>query len=295
MPIVSVNFHLLKPCNYRCRFCFATFGDIRGRLSTDDAARLVEQLAGAGCEKLNFAGGEPTLHPDLGSLLGTARRAGMTTSIVTNGWGLEPLLERHSEVLDWAGLSVDSSDEDVLVRLGRGSGGHAARSLQLAELARRHGVRLKLNTVVTAINWREDMSDYVGRFAPERWKVFQVLPIEGQNDGAVDDLLVSPSQLRAFVRRHAHLDAEGLAPIVEDNDAMTASYVMVDPLGRFFSNAGGRHTYSDPILAVGVEVALAQVTFDHERLMRRGGIYAWTRQRWRLEQVANEDTHPCAM
>lgn len=29
---VSVNFHLYKPCNYRCRFCFATFRDVDGHL-----------------------------------------------------------------------------------------------------------------------------------------------------------------------------------------------------------------------------------------------------------------------
>ena len=26
--IPSVNFHLWKPCNMKCRFCFATFQDI---------------------------------------------------------------------------------------------------------------------------------------------------------------------------------------------------------------------------------------------------------------------------
>jgi hypothetical protein len=70
---------------------------------------------------------------------------------------------------------------------------------------------------------------------PERWKVFQVLPVGGQNDGAVDDLLIDAAQFRAFVDRHASL-ADNLAPIAEDNDAMTAWRVPAglsrDPLGR---------------------------------------------------------------
>ncbi|MDW8335261.1 MAG: hypothetical protein RMM53_13695, partial [Bacteroidia bacterium] len=24
----AVNFHLVKPCNFRCKFCFATFSDV---------------------------------------------------------------------------------------------------------------------------------------------------------------------------------------------------------------------------------------------------------------------------
>jgi DNA-directed RNA polymerase specialized sigma24 family protein len=35
--LVAVNFHLYKPCNYRCRFCFATFRDLRGQLSLEHA------------------------------------------------------------------------------------------------------------------------------------------------------------------------------------------------------------------------------------------------------------------
>ena len=60
--------------------------------------------------------------------------------------------------------------------------------------------------------------------------MFQVLPVGGQNDGAVDDLLIDRAQFQAFVDRHASL-SKNLAPIAEDNDAMTASSAMIDPLG----------------------------------------------------------------
>jgi radical S-adenosyl methionine domain-containing protein 2 len=273
--LVAVNFHLYKPCNYRCRFCFATFRDIRGQLDLEQSLRLLRLLRDAGCEKLNFAGGEPTLHPHIGALLAESRRLGLVTSIISNGARLSQLLAAHAADLDWVGLSVDSADESVQSALGRGTGGHVARSLVLADEIRARGLRLKLNSVVTALNWREDMSAFIRRVRPERWKVFQVLPVGGQNDGAVDDLLIDAGQFRAFVDRHAGLAAEGLAPIAEDNDAMTASYAMIDPLGRLFDNSAGRHTYSAPITEVGVERALRQIRFSLARLVARGGKYAW--------------------
>jgi hypothetical protein len=56
---------------------------------------------------------------------------------------------------------------------------------------------------------------------------------------------------------------------------MTASYAMIDPLGRLFDNSAGYHTYSAPIHEVGVARALRQIRFSLARLVARGGKYAW--------------------
>ena len=272
---IAINYHLYKPCNAHCRFCFATFRDVNGALSLDDARRLITCLREAGGQKLNFAGGEPTLHPHIATLIQHAKELGFTTSIVTNGARLRPLIEAHASSLDWVGLSVDSGREDVQAALGRGRGDHVAGSIELADLARAAGVRVKLNTGVTALRCDEDMSALVRRMQPERWKVFQVMLVDGQNDGSVDDLLITAEAFQAFLYRHRHLAAEGYAPVAEDNDAMRGSYVMIDPLGRFYSNSMGRHVYSEPILGAGVARALAQVGFSGEKLRARGGVYEW--------------------
>lgn len=275
MTPIAINYHLTRPCNAHCRFCFATFRDVEGQIRLDQARALLDLLRAAGGEKLTFAGGEPTLHPGLGDLLDHAKALGFVTCVVTNGFRIGRLLDGHAEALDWVGFSIDSSDEAVQATLGRGRGDHVAQAVVLADRCRAAGVRVKLNSVVTALTWWEDMSALVRLMRPERWKVFQVLPIAGQNDGTVEDLLISDEQFQAFVQRHSHLAAEGLAPVVEDNDAMRGSYVMVDPLGRFFGNATGRHVYSEPILEVGVDAALAQVGFVPAKFEARGGRYAW--------------------
>ncbi|MCB9553898.1 MAG: radical SAM protein [Myxococcales bacterium] len=274
-PLVAVNWHLYRPCNLKCRFCFATFRDVRGRLPLDASLRLLAALREAGTEKINFAGGEPTMHPEIGRLLAEARRLGFVVSMVTNGYRLDRLLDTQASDFDWIGLSVDSGDEHTQAALGRGDGTHVAQSLALAGRIRRDGIRLKLNTVVTALNWQEDMRPYVRLFRPDRWKVFQVLPIEGQNDGAVEDLLISREQFAAYVSRHRSLDAEGYGPVPEDNDAIIGSYLMIDPIGRFFCDTAGHHTYSDPILEAGVVPAARQIGFDIGKLVERGGLYRW--------------------
>ena len=127
MKPISVNFHLWKPCNYHCRFCFATFPDIEGALTLNDAKHLLFLLREAGAEKLNFAGGEPTLHPNIGELVAESHRLGFITSLVSNGARMTELLEKHAHEIDWVALSVDSASEAVQKNLGRGNGNHVSR------------------------------------------------------------------------------------------------------------------------------------------------------------------------
>ncbi len=190
--------------------------------------------------------------------------------MVTNGARLGQLLDAVGGDLHWVALSVDSASEATQKALGRGKGTHVEHALRLADRCRAMGIGLKLNTVVTALNWQEDMRAFVRRFAPERWKVFQVLPVAGQNDGAVEPLLIDGARFAAFVERHRALD-----PVAEDNDAMTDSYAMIDPLGRFFGNSEQTQSYSRPILEVGIAAALAEVGYDLTKFEARGGIWQW--------------------
>ncbi|WP_066425088.1 viperin family antiviral radical SAM protein [Anabaena sp. 4-3] len=273
---ISVNFHLWKPCNYHCRFCFATFRDIQGYLTLSDAKRLLFLLREAGTEKINFAGGEPTLHPYIGELVAESRRLGFVTSIVSNGARMAELLDKHAGDIDWVALSVDSASEEIQKHLGRGNGNHVLQSIDLFDKLHQYGIRVKLNTVVTRLNFQEDMSSFVRRVRPERWKIFQVLPVNGQNDGSVEDLLISPQQFQQFVEQHKTLLDEGIRVVAETNNLMKDSYVMINPQGQFYNNSTtGAYFYSSPILEVGVNIALAQVGWNVETFLNRGGIYSW--------------------
>lgn len=285
----SVNFHLWEPCNMRCRFCFATFQDVkatvlpRGHLPRDQAIAVVEQLADAGFDKITFAGGEPTLCPWLGALVTRAKQRGLVTMLVTNGSRLlDPgWLDAHAAQLDWVVLSIDSADPRTHARLGRSIAGQASRALPvehyltIATELRTRKVRLKINTVVTAENVDEDMGDLLLMLCPERWKVLQVLPIAGQNDGAVDSLLIDEDRFSRYCARHQRVVDAGIKLVPEDNEDMTGSYAMVDPAGRFFDNTAGAYRYSRSILDVGVAAAWHDIHFDPQRFQKRGGIYQW--------------------
>lgn len=282
----SVNWHFWPWCNYACTFCFAHFDDINksDRLSREDALLVPQMLADAGATKITFVGGEPTLCPYLGELLESAKMAGLTTCIVSNGTGLsEEFLQSWHHCIDWIGLSIDASNDVLHAQIGRGlkrdlrqqRSSHLADSLVVWNRCVRFGIRMKLNTVVNAMNLDDDMSELVLTLRPDRWKIFQVLPVDGQNDGFVDPLLINEVEFEAWLERHQHVIQAGIDFVPESNDLMRASYAMMDAIGRFYTNVNGGHEYTNSVMDIGVLEAWSENCFLEERFFNRGGLYDW--------------------
>ena len=131
---------------------------------------------------------------------------------------------------------------------------------------------MKLNTVVCRANLDDNMADLARRLNPDRWKVFQVLPVDGQNDGRIEKLLISENEFSRWVQRHERLLKGEIGFIAESNELMTGSYVMIDSLGRFYSNVDGKHMYTRPILEVGIKEAWSENQFYEHRFIERDGL-----------------------
>lgn len=277
---IALNWHLEPRCNYRCKFCFAHFAGVQKK--TDFVAKdLFTQLKTRGVQKITFVGGEPMLDRRIDQFIPLAKSMGFTTCLVTNGTRLQRRwLESMVSSLDWIGFSIDASSDRLHAQMGRGRAGeirrgesaHLTRSLEVWKIARELGYGLKLNTVVSAYNIDDDMSALVRELGPDRWKVFQVLPIEGENHDYWEELAISSAQFETWVDRH-----RALSPVVETNDLMRGSYCMMDGSLRFFTNATGRLEYSESLLSVGIDEAWRQVSsgFDNDVFEDRGGNWEW--------------------
>lgn len=271
--LVSMNWHLWPYCNYHCIFCFAKFNNIPEprHLSEKDAIKIIDLLGSEGIKKLTFVGGEPTLCPFLGKLLHQSKRYDITNMVVTNGSGINrSFLDNYAKNIDWIGFSIDSPNEETQFKLGRGEGDYINKIIKKIELVREFGLKIKLNTVVNSINLEENFHSIINKIKPDRWKAFQVLKIDRENDEFYNQLEIIKNEFQEFIERHSDLN-----PISESNDLMIGSYLMMDPLGRFFQNTGKRHTYSKSILEIGVRKAIDEVGWDYEKFLKRGGYYNW--------------------
>ncbi len=239
-----------------CGFCFAAFPERPSQgvncLPQDDSIRLITLIAKAGFLKINFAGGEPTLCPWLPELTRHAKSLDLTTSVVSNGSNFtEAWLESLAGCLDILAISIDSASPEKQRKIGRVVNGKQpmteADYLRIGESAKARGIRLKVNTVVNRLNVDEDFRSFIRAMGPERWKIFQALPVAGQNDKRFHEFAVNREEFDLYVQRNRSVERRGIRVVPENNEQMTGSYLMIDPLGRFFDNTKGEHTYSSPI------------------------------------------------
>ena len=275
----TVSFHIVKPCNYSCKFCYATYQTLDNvrQLTLGESAIILSKLADAGVKKVTFAGGEPTLHKDLPEMIKIAKALGLTTGIITNG-SLVTLdfFGYVKDYLDWFGISIDSFMIGTNLKIGRyhkrDKYGNKAfgipEYMHIIAQARAIGCKIKVNTVVNKYNNNEYMGLYINRINADRWKIFDTLRVSGQNDHQYRS--IKSTDFQAFVDRHSHPNM-----VVENNDMMTGSYLLINPRGEFYENWGEHTRRSSSLLEYPVEYCLDQINLDRSKFIERGGIYDW--------------------
>ncbi|KXB29821.1 radical SAM protein [Dechloromonas denitrificans] len=285
-----INWHVTEACNYRCRYCYskwhaegsrkelihspkasaAMLAEIYRHFSPDNRlnqARLGMQWDSV---RLSLAGGEPLLYSrEIVGIVAQARELGFKVSLITNGSRLtQPLMTELAPQLSILGLSFDSAIASTNREIGRAD--RHEQILSLSDLAiviesGRHlnpALRMKINTVVNALNFTEDMSQLIQQLAPDKWKVLRMLPT------ITSDLAIADHEFAEFVTRHKRL---GVIMAAEDNNDMVESYIMIDPHGRFFQNSsrGTGYHYSDEILKVGAETAFREIGWQPDKFRFR--------------------------
>lgn len=280
---ISVNYFPCRRCNYECGFCFHT--DTSGFiLPIDDAKRGLRKLKEAGLRKLNIAGGEPFLQPKfIGEIIRYCKEILKveSVSIVSNGSKItEAWMEKYAKYLDILAISCDSFNSDTNKKIGRGTdGGNVARLYKIAEWCKQYNIKFKLNTVINAYNWDEDMTSEILKLQPFHWKVFQCLIVAGENDNETRKrdarkFLVTNEQWNTFCDKHKHLPKF----VPEDNKSMAGSYLNLDEKMCFLDKGEGEMKKSPSVLEVGVKEAMKEVVWDKKAFDDRGGVYDWTKQ-----------------
>jgi len=106
---VLCNYYLTYRCNARCHFCdiwekpspYASLDSFRANLR--DLKRL-------GVRVIDFTGGEPLLHQQLGTFLAEARAMGLLTTVTTNGLLYPKRAAELAGKVDMLHFSLDAPD-----------------------------------------------------------------------------------------------------------------------------------------------------------------------------------------
>lgn len=248
--------------------------------------RCLDMLHAYGMTKLNLAGGEPLLYPELvHRLIRFAKEElQVVVSIVSNASQVNAdWLAENKNYLDYFAISCDSANDSINATIGRrernaSESDHTEKVLQAAQWCHDLSIPLKLNTVVCIHNVHEDMTHFVRKVKPIRWKIFQVLLLQGENTGQsarriANDLTVTSEQFQAYVDRHHCLQEEGIAIAPEPNDDMQNSYLLLDECLRLLNCANDGKEAGVPVMEIGAHEAVSRSGFDKAAFLRRGGNY----------------------
>ena len=269
----TVSFHIIQSCNMKCKFCYATYNTfgITKQLSLTEISTILHKLYNSGVKKVTFAGGEPMTYKNIKEVIVYAKSIGLITSIISNGTGMtKEWLTEMKPHLDWIGISMDSLNPETNSLIGRKSN-KLTDYLSLFKNIKSLGYKFKINTVVNKYNYNENLNTIIDMFKPDRWKVFEALRVKGQNDATFDEVSITSTQYKIFTEKHKHQPSI----VIEDNNLLTASYLLIDPKGRFYENWGDNPKKSDSLINNTVEHCLSQIKIDRNMFLERGGVYKW--------------------
>lgn len=288
-----LNWHAVTSCNYSCIHCFSLWdspsitrelfhnekvslqllSELNNFFSPNNPANPLNSHLKWDELRLSLCGGEVLVFPKQSAKIANgAKRLGFKVSLITNASllsfdGIAPLLED----LCMLGISIDSINADTCRLIGRVDRSGRVLSVdylvKMIEMARSVNpkIKIKINTVVNKLNYKEDMTEFIKYVKPDKWKVLKVLSINN------DMISITENEFFIYVNRHKHIIS---TMSVENEHNMTESYLMIDPYGRFFQNkadikTGDTYFYSQPILKCGVETAFKQINFDVEKFAAR--------------------------
>lgn len=186
-------------CNFRCVYCMPVDGlpwlpkaDI---LTYEEITAIVRQLAPLGLRRLRITGGEPTIRPDLVTLVRLLRSVpGIEDiSLSTNGVKLPDLAKPLREAgLDRVNMSADSLKPERISAIARRNLGFepcvAARAAQEAGLD-----PIKLNMVVLRGINDDEVEDFARLTIDNPWHVrfIELMPVGDMRELTWDHVVAS--------------------------------------------------------------------------------------------------------
>jgi GTP 3',8-cyclase len=190
-------------CNFRCQYCMPVDGlpwlpkgDI---LSYEEITEIVRQLAPLGLRRLRITGGEPTIRPDLATLVRMLRAVPEIEDIAlsTNGVRLSELAAPLREAgLVRVNMSSDSLRPDRIAAIARRNLAfdpvHAARAAQDAGLD-----PIKLNMVVLRGINDDEVEDFARLTQEYPWHVrfIELMPVGDMRELTWDHVVSSDDVL----------------------------------------------------------------------------------------------------
>lgn len=158
--LVAVHWELTYRCNEACTHCYLDVlppnADAPSELTTDEAKRVIDQIAELGVLFLTFSGGEILVRRDFFEIAEYARRKRLAVRLMTNGILIHPrradqIAALHPTGVEFSLYGADAATHEAITQRPRSF----ELTLRAAQLLRERGVHTVMKTPLMRENVRQ--------------------------------------------------------------------------------------------------------------------------------------------
>ena len=246
--LLSVHWEVTYRCNEKCSHCYLDVlppgAKVPGELSTEEAKRVIDELAELGALTISFSGGEVFLRKDIFEISRYARKKGFAIRFFTNGLLIKPdvadkIAAVKPVVVELSVYGSDAATHDGITKIP----GSFEITLRAVNLLLERKVRCIIKTPLMKENIYQIPA--LKELATALGVTFQYdLTIAPKHTGDLSPLRHRPSddQLLDFLRER--INAETFTPFPYNNEARFCSIGMnsfdIGPYGDVFPCIGAR-------------------------------------------------------
>lgn len=232
---VSVNFLITSRCNSKCVTCDSwKLTDHDQELTTDDFFRLADEMAEMEIPIVTIGGGEPTLRPDLWTIIRRFKDRGRNVQLTTNGLTMrtDQRGKMYESGLDRVTVSVDSHLPEIYDKI-RGVNAGPAVLENLAAVLKERPTHLEVdtNTVLCSDNvdtFLVTLDHLISMGIPR--VNFSAVTTSGVNYLMTE----SKADLSQIPLKKIHHIVEGLLGRKKSTSAISASTAFIKGLPRYY-------------------------------------------------------------
>ena len=227
-------------CGLKCPFCFGPVPSTP-TLDISDWRNILKFLRIHSVAVLLIGGGEPTAYPQIHEFLESARAFGFRSSLATScHWPSRA--ESLLDYLDWIEISLHGSTAVLHAQSGLSPRSFDGVFEVLEILSRREDPKVKINTVVSQINW-SNLEAIAQRLAGYRVRTLKWLEVRPRGQALLNIQWLPWS----FAENKDYLNEarmkcsdilRGTDIVVSPADRGDNAYLIVDPDGRVFVPKG---------------------------------------------------------
>lgn len=196
----EICWNVTTRCNQACRYChrFLKIED----LSVDENKKILNNLITDGVTDITWTGGEALLLNGIDELLEIACNNGIKNKLITNGKLLSvDRIMKIGKYLDSITLSIDSTNDLINQKLGRGIDHYNNIKKILDYLNEKLNVKIRINSVVCSYTKNEynSLVEFLNKYNIYSWRLFKFMPLRERAVTNKDEFSISMNDYKEII------------------------------------------------------------------------------------------------